>query len=192
MFSPEEQSRIQDVKVGIQLAVEAAFQELQGQDASRALEDMIRSKFVVSGGISASIFTRTPIKDIDLYYRESVVVDDLNKELHGLFAEGGMFAHFVKEINPEYNVGVVAGKLITVNAITLKNGMQIIKLAGIKECQEIFDFKHCLPVYDLKDKIYKISRNSFDALTNKKLMIHHNSATKPHRVDKFRQRGWDF
>lgn len=192
MFSPEEQKRIKSVKEAIHKQIEFSFQELAGYQEALNLEKMIREKFVVSGGISASIFTSSPIKDIDLYYRETVVVDDLNKEMSTLFDEGGLFHHFVKEVNPAYNIGTANGKLITVNAVTLKNGMQLIKLAGIKECQEIFDFKHCLPIYDIKNNIYKISRNSFDALSTKKLMMHHNSATKPHRVEKFRARGWDF
>lgn len=192
MFSPEEKTRIQTVKENIHKQIEFSFEELRGLEGATSLEQMIREKFVVSGGISASIFTSTAIKDIDLYYRETVVVNDLNEQMNRLFDEDGLYHHFVKEVNPAYNVGTVNGKLITVNAITLKNNMQLIKLAGIKECQEIFDFKHCLPIYDIKNNIYKISRNSFDALSTKKLMMHHNSATKPHRVEKFRARGWDF
>lgn len=191
-FTSVERKRIEDVKYQIEQHLTMAFNKLDGFDNSYELKKLIGEHFVVSGGISASMFTATTVKDIDLYYRDTIVTSKLNELLEADFIKPtGRFHHFVKEVNPTYMVGEVAGKLITVNAITLRNKMQLIRLAGIKECQAIFDFKHCLPIYDIKNRVYKISRNAFDSLSTQTLMTHH-TPLKDHRILKFKSRGWDF
>lgn len=191
MFTDIERAQILSVKESIRKRVKYSLSLFDGQPYAQEFAAYICDNFFVTGGISASIFSSTPVKDIDLYYNKTVVVDDYNKEIIRLFGDGGSFSHFVKEIDPKYMESEVQGKVITANAVTLKNDMQIIRLAGVNECREIFDFKHCLPVYDIKNDVYKISRNEFDSLTTRKLMTHHGTP-KQFRIDKFIQRGWGF
>ena len=191
-FTENERGLIIHVKEGIQKYVESKFEELAPIVGASHLETWIRDTFVVSGGISASMFTRTKVKDIDLYYHSSATVEAINNTFQDNFLnENAPWRHFIKDVNPAYMVGEVNGKMVTANAITLINDMQLIRLGGVDDCRKIFDFKHCLPVYDLKNKVYKISRNEFDSLTTKKLMTHHG-VPKDHRVVKFKSRGWDF
>jgi hypothetical protein len=188
-FTPEERSRILDAKEKIHKYIEFKFQELAPHEGAKSLEYWIRDSFVVAGGISASIFTGTAVKDIDLYHR-AAPVEAINNSLQVNFlAEDAPWRHLIKDINPAYMVGEVNGKLVTANAITLINDMQLIRLGAVEDCRKIFDFKHCLPVYDIKNKLYQISRNEFDSLTTKKLMTH-SGTPKSHRLDKFLNRGW--
>lgn len=190
-FSPQEQQHIVEVKTRIKQYVEAAFEKIAPLVGSRPLESWIKDNFVVSGGITASLWgADTAVKDIDLYYRDPVSVQLFNNRIDEMFIrEGAALQHLVKEINPRYMTTEVAGKLITVNAVTLINDMQIIRLGSLAECQRIFDFKHCLPTFDLRDNVFKISRNSFDSLNTRKLFTHHGTP-KAHRLEKFSKRGW--
>jgi hypothetical protein len=189
-FTPAEQKRILDVKTQMGLYIERKLDELEHLEQAQSLLVWISHNFVVSGGMSASIFTGTAVKDIDLYYQGGMTTAEYQQLIEQNFiADNAPFKHFVKDINPAYMKGEVEGKLITVNAVTLINDMQIIRLGHVDECRKIFDFKHCLPVYDISKQVYYISRNQFDSINSQTLMTHHGTP-KSHRLDKFLKRGW--
>lgn len=195
MFSSLETAEIIQAKVGIQRATELAFSKTDAYEHGTALRQWIQSQCSITGGISASVFHQERPKDIDLYYSGPVVhYDVFSTAVNNLFIKpSSLFHQFVQDVNPKYMLSSdedgAAGKMITANAVTLWNGLQIIRLAPIQESRKKFDFVHCLPVYDWKN--YYISRQQFDSIKTKKLVANNFNNVKFHRVDKFVQRGWD-
>jgi hypothetical protein len=87
----------------------------------------------------------------------------------------------------------VGGKLVTANAITFKNGLQVITRTG-KEHRETFDFVHTMPYFDMAKQQLFISRQQYDSIKNKKLIVNpkHLVLVNQWRADKFMGRGWSF
>jgi hypothetical protein len=84
----------------------------------------------------------------------------------------------------------VDGKLVTANAITFKNGLQVIIKAD-KTHRDTFDFVHCMPYFDMKTQQLFISRLQYDAIKNKQLIENPKFPQfSQHRTDKFLKRGW--
>jgi len=84
-------------------------------------------------------------------------------------------------------------KVITQNAITLKNKMQFITLAKYEDARIGFDFIHCMPYYDLSSEKFFISEQQMDVIAKKKL-VKNPKGREPvqWRIDKFLARGWTF
>ena len=100
----------------------------------------------------------------------------------------------VAGVTPGYMTEVkVRDKLVTPNAITFKNGLQVITMTG-KEHRETFDFVHCMPYFDMATQQLFISRQQYDAIKNKKLIKNpkHTNHLSMERVQKFIDRGWSF
>jgi hypothetical protein len=84
----------------------------------------------------------------------------------------------------------VRGKVVTANAVTFKNGLQVITHT-CKAHREAFDFIHCMPYFDMKTQQLFISRRQYDAIKNKKLIKNAEFPhAKGHRTEKFLERGW--
>ena len=84
------------------------------------------------------------------------------------------------------------GKLITENAMTLKNDIQfIIKHSGTpEEVRKTFDFVHCLPYYHFGKDLLFISKEQYDLCHDKKLKINNMKSVTTWRQSKFEQRGY--
>jgi len=145
---------------------------------------------ILTGGCFASLFLDEEVHDWDVYLKDSVTAE--------------RFESFVMSDTPTLNevAGVtygytlitkVAGKLITANAITFKNGLQVITRIG-KEHRETFDFIHTMPYFDMKTQQLFFSRQQYDAIKNKKLIVNpkHLLLVNQWRADKFVGRGWSF
>ena len=167
-----------------------------------ALKSNIRSKMIylkkllpavyyddmfLSGGSIASIIQGQHPKDWDVYF----INDDTQKAVIDLF----MADHpdEIAVVDEKYReVSDSDGKMITENAMTLKNKIQfIIKHNGTPdEVRETFDFVHCKPYYHCgKDQLF-ISREQYDLCRDKKLKINNIKSVTIWRQSKFEQRGY--
>lgn len=143
-------------------------------------------KGILTGGASASFFHGESPNDLDIYlsdmhdvstFKELVVRDHLN---------------LVKDVNLKYMMPtVVDGKLVTTQAITFQDNIQVILMAD-KEFRKQFDYIHCMPWYSIKDDQYWISKLQFDLITSKKLLPNpsRGSMIDFKRTQKFVGRGW--
>lgn len=152
-----------------------------------ALNNLIIEQCVVSGGAIASILTLSQVNDIDLYFK--------TKEGLKLFDEYMAIKrnqNVIKDAGSHYSSAKLNGKVITANATTLFNDLQVITLSTFAEQQEVFDFIHCRPYYDIKeDKLY-ISVAEYNSIINKQLIANKNNVPGIKRVTKFRSRGWNY
>ena len=181
MFNDDEKQAILTVKSKIKGALMAKIGELPDNIAS------ILKNTVLSGGATASLMHNEEPKDWDLYFKSH---DEMAK-FFMLFKDNKELQEYVADINEKYMDTIINGKLVTVNAVTLKNKLQVI----IKQTHDLrgtFDFIHCLPYYELNTDKFYISRTQFNAIKHKKIVFNPNRVDQvaAHRVEKFKQRGW--
>jgi len=148
---------------------------------------------ILTGGCFASLFLDEEVHDWDVYLRDSVTIS--------------RFESFVMSDTPTLNevadvtsgymtITNVDGKLVTANAITFKNGLQVIVKTN-KKHRETFDFVHCMPYFDMAKQQLFISRQQYDAIKSKTLIKNPKhqqpmSSMSQLRFDKFMERGWNF
>jgi hypothetical protein len=150
-----------------------------------SMVEYIKANCVVSGGISVSAFYNEQPNDVDLYFKSQLALDHFLKR----YKDDKSFLAIVKDVNPSYTGVIVNGKLITTNAITLHNNVQLITCVLFDEIEK-FDFVHCKPHYDLLSKQYFISNKQYTSIKNKQLMVNYASAVTDKRTQKFLKRGW--
>ena len=167
-----------------------------------ALKSNIRSKMIylkkllpavyyddmfLCGGAIASIIQGQHPKDWDVYFTNA----DTQKAVIDLFIAD--HPDEIAVVDEKYReVSGSDGKMITENAMTLRNNIQfIIKHNGTPdEVRETFDFVHCKPYYHCgKDQLF-ISREQYDLCRDKKLKINNMKAQTVWRQSKFEQRGY--
>lgn len=145
---------------------------------------------ILTGGCFASLLLDEEVHDWDVYLRDSVTVS--------------RFESFVMSDTPTLNevadvtsgymtITNVDGKLVTANAITFKNGLQVI-IKTDKTHRETFDFVHTMPYFDMAKQQLFISRQQYDSIKNKKMIVNpkHLVLVNQWRADKFMSRGWSF
>jgi hypothetical protein len=147
--------------------------------------------FFVSGGCTASMLQGETPKDFDVYFRTKKRCEDVIKlyQMDSYKNEVAVYDEKYRDVDNHPK-----GLLITENAMTLKNGIQvIIKHYGEPaDVRTTFDFKHCLPYYDSKnDKMY-ISREQYDCCENKILVANEGRMPSAGRIDKFMKRGYKY
>lgn len=146
----------------------------------------------VSGGCIGSLLRGDTVNDIDVYFFSGVDALPVIK----LFTEDESYKNEVADINDKYRdvVDAPSGKLITENAITLKNDIQIItKHYGLpEEVRKTFDFIHCTPYFDSRDQKLYISKKQYDLNMNKTLKCNNASAITSSREQKFFNKGWKY
>lgn len=143
---------------------------------------------ILTGGCFASLFHAEDPNDWDIYLRDVSTASQFETFVVNVPAAIEM----VKDVNPAYMVDVkLEGKLVTVNAVTFKNGLQVITRTD-KKHRETFDFIHCMPYFDMATQTLHISRAQYDAIKNKHLIQNpkHKQSPAMHRVEKFLSRGW--
>jgi len=150
------------------------------------LSQIIR-KGIVTGGMSASLFHNQKPNDWDIYLTRQEEIDAFNECIKNSVSA----TNLVEDTNPKYGVETLMnGKLVTAQATTFKNGLQVITMASAI-ARETFDYVHCMPYYDIQTDIYTISRRQYDSIMTKTL-VHNPRSTQPatYRRDKFIKRGW--
>lgn len=145
------------------------------------LVDAIREHCILTGGVTASVFHGENINDYDLYARtktgHDIVLDSIQRYHPGNIEVALNYATIQTE----------DGKLVSANAITLHNQMQFITMGTFHECRASFDFKHCLPYYDIRDEKFYISPDQYQLIKKKEL---YPITGKLARLPKFEERGW--
>jgi len=182
MFSDNERAEIESVKGVVQKKLRELLSELPTDIYPYFKES------ILTGGCFASLFLDEEVHDWDVYLRDSVSIS--------------RFESFVMSDTPTLNevadvtsgymiITNVDGKLVTANAITFKNGLQVIIKAD-KTHRDTFDFVHCMPYFDMKTQQLFISRLQYDCIKQKQLVKNakHQQTMSHHRVEKFLKRGW--
>lgn len=145
---------------------------------------------ILTGGCFASLLLHEEVHDWDVYLKDFIT----SQALERFVMSDTPTLNEVAGVTPGYMTEVkVQGKLVTPNAITFKNGLQVITMTG-KEHRETFDFVHCMPYFDMATQQLFISRQQYDAIKTKTLIKNpnHLKNLNPQRVDKFMERGWRF
>jgi hypothetical protein len=176
LFTEADRTRIVWVKRALVATIESKLHELP-----KIMAHAIEFGAILSGGISASLFHDQEPNDLDIYF--------VNDECRAIFEKQlEIRLDVVTDVQNNYieNV-VVPGKLITANAITLKNDIQIIDK---RFARSDFDFIHCMPYYDIMLKKYYISPKQYHSIMDKKLIPNPHVKPKQKRIDKFIERGW--
>lgn len=144
------------------------------------LDDMF-----LSGGAIASLLQAQEPKDWDVYFKtqstQNVVLDHFKIEQEDEIAD----------YDEKYR-DFGGNKIVTENATTLKNGIQLItKHNGQpQDIRSTFDFVHCMPYYELSSDTLYISREQYDLCVGKILKINNPKAVTRWRQSKFEERGY--
>lgn len=182
-FNAQEQVNILTVKKQIKEFVLATTSSL----TMPGVLGQIIKKGIVTGGMSASLFHKEKPKDWDIYLTRQEEIDAFNECIKNSVSA----TNLVEDTNPKYGVETLMnGKLVTAQATTFKNGLQVITMASAI-ARETFDYVHCMPYYDIETDIYTISRRQYDSIMTKTL-VHNPRSSQPatYRRDKFIKRGW--
>lgn len=174
-----------DIKVAKETLLQLLIPRIE--QFSDELKTLLIEKGTLSGGASASIFHGGIPKDYDIYLDTQEDINKFNK----MITEPHV-AMFVKDVNEKYSIDVIIkGKLVTANAVTFNNDIQVITREVAIE-RNSFDFIHCMPYLNIKDKTYYISKAQYDSIKNKELRVNPKSTRLPQtfRWQKFKERGW--
>lgn len=182
-FDPSTIQSINEMKTRIAGIVQNAMQDPLMPDE---LVQLIKYKGIVTGGISASVYHDEQVNDIDIYLKD----DQAIKLFASIMEMRNVTKTIVKDVNPNYHgQTLVSGKVVTANATTLFNDVQIITM-GTSSMIDSFDFIHCKPFLDLETNKYYISPLQYKSITSKTLMRNGEIPTTFGRIDKFKGRGW--
>lgn len=92
------------------------------------LQALLYEKGILTGGATASVMLNTPPKDYDIYLTDE---SDINR-FKDLLKTGEVLA-FVSDVDEKYKANItVDGKVVTANATTFKNNIQVITCAYAK------------------------------------------------------------
>lgn len=167
MFTEAEEIKIVSVKSTIKMETESFLYQLGSFYSKGVLEDTLKNIFI-SGGCIASLLQGEKVNDYDLYFKTETVMNDIRM----IYTKTSLKDQ-IEDVSENYREALgTDGKLITENAITLKNGVQLITkhFGHPDKLRKTFDYVHCMPYYDFaEDKLY-ISRVQYDAIINKKLI----------------------
>lgn len=167
MFTEAEEIKIVSVKSTIKMETESFLYQLGSFYSKGVLEDTLKNIFI-SGGCIASLLQGEKVNDYDLYFKTEVVMNDIKM----IYTKTSLKEQ-VEDVSENYREALGEdGKLITENAITLKNGIQLITkhFGHPDKLRKTFDYVHCMPYYDFSDDKLYISRQQYDAIINKKLI----------------------
>ena len=105
----------------------------------------------------------------------------------------GKWKDLIEDVNEKYDIQGHDGKMITTNAVTFKNRVQIILKANADH-RKTFDFIHTMPYYDFADKKYFISEQQYMAIKDKKMVKNpnHTLSLSKKRIEKLTAKGWSF
>lgn len=170
-FTAEEVERIKVVKEYIQTLV---VPKLKGYG----------EHYVIAGGVFASLFNDEKINDFDIFVLNCKDGDAMDQFLpiDPFKAQD----RFTISVGSQY---IKSGNIMSV-ALDKETNFQYMftKYATREELLRDFDYVHCLASYH-NNKLY-IGRGIFDAITQKKLIVHNAETSHEYRKEKFVKRGW--
>jgi hypothetical protein len=149
---------------------------------------MMQHSYFLSGGAIGSLLHGEEPNDYDIYF----FFETDAKMVFTLYESDLSYTHEVAKWNIAYRDVDIGDRMITENATTLKNGIQLIRkhYGQPSEIRKTFDFVHCMPYYDSRDKKLYISREQYDLNMSKKLKRNNDNLFQSWREDKFLKRGW--
>lgn len=143
---------------------------------------------ILSGGAIPSLMNNEKPNDYDLYLNDINHIEFFKKYVQV------MDKSLLEDVDVKYLDATVSGKLVTANATTFKNKIQVITLHAAN-ARTTFDFVHCMPWYDLSKNLLYISKKQYDIIKSK-ILIKNEHPNAYHlsqkRIDKFIERGWRF
>lgn len=175
IFTHTEKNKILDLKDAAKSRLEVLFEK----------DSFVMLHLVVAGGAFVSWFYNKTPKDIDIFVLDDVNAKRLvreNLELRGFKSKD---MEYMKQTNDG------AKHVQEVWEGTFMGAVYQFIFTDCKTREELladFDFKHCTVSY-LKDKLY-ITRNTYDAIANKHLIIHNDKVQTLWRREKFLGKGW--
>jgi hypothetical protein len=183
IFNESEHRHILDVKNKIQSFVSSCILSPWGLNRDVPLN---WGNLYLTGGVIASLLQGEQPKDWDFYFK-----DELTMKLWKNALLKPDVIKYVAEAKEYYNT-LIACKMITTNCITMNNGASFVTmLAGdSKTVRETFDYVHCTPWYDLEERKLYISRQMYDSIMQKKLIVNNAENCKEFRLNKFKKRGY--
>jgi hypothetical protein len=182
-FSESETNNIISIKKFLFDRINVLFDELH-----IVLANYLRDNAILTGGAIPSIFHGEIPNDYDLYLSEAIHVLYFKQYIPN------MDQTLIQDADEKYLDVIVAGKLVTANATTFKNGLQVITM-HTADARSTFDFLHCMPWYKISDNTLHISKNQYDTIAQKILVKNEHKNAFPlskKRVDKYVKRGWKF
>lgn len=148
---------------------------------------------VLSGGCFVSLLHEQKVNDWDLWCIDAAKIPIMEELLASYTKEE---ADEIPVENPAYMEQFVDGKIITVNAITLKNKVQFIKMTDFTEAKKSFDFEHCRISYYPGSEVMYMSQTQFECIRDKQLIptrpLNEYKDNVMRRLNKFTQRGWKY
>lgn len=153
-----------------------------------SLRDFLRDSAIVSGGAISSLMHNEIPKDYDLY------LNDKNDIMNFKQYVSCMDKNLIQDADEKYVEVQIEGKLVTANATTFINKLQVITL-HTADARRTFDFVHCMPWYKISDNSLHISQKQYNAILNKHLIKnnHKNAfALSDKRIEKYTSKGWKF
>lgn len=190
MFTEAEKIKIKSVKEMIKIETEV-FMDTLDEYCSNEVQDKVIQNIFISGGCISCLINGDKVNDYDLYFKDENVMNDIKN----LFVKTSLKEQ-IEDVSENYReVLGQDGKLITENAVTLKNGIQLITkhFGHPDKIRKTFDFVHCMPYYNFADDKLYISRVQYDAIVNKKLITlkeNYNPIVGMSREEKFKKRGY--
>jgi len=187
-FNKNDEIRILHVKEEIEKSLSKRLLDLP-----MALCNFLSDSSILSGGAIASLMHDDAPNDYDLYLKDNNLITFFNQYV----SEMANTAHkdLIKDANEKYyDSGKIPGKMVTANATTFKNGIQVITLHA-SNARNTFDFVHCMPWYDIGLNKLHISYKQYDAIIHKRLIKNDHGYASPlsqKRVEKYTDRGWRF
>ncbi len=180
-FTDTERQEIESVKDTVQKKLRELLSDIPVETYPYFKES------ILTGGCFASLFNGETPNDWDVYLKDVDTADRFDS----FVTSDTPTLNEVKDVTPGYMAEVkVRGKVVTANAVTFKNGLQVITHT-CKAHREAFDFIHCMPYFDMKTQQLFISRRQYDAIKNKHLIKNAEFPhAKGHRTEKFLERGW--
>lgn len=146
---------------------------------------------ILSGGAIPSLMNNEKPNDYDLYLNDIKHIEVFKKYVQDM---DDMDQSLLEDVNAKYLDATVSGKLVTANATTFKNKIQVITL-HTANARTTFDFVHCMPWYDLSKNLLYISEKQYNIIKSKTLIKNEHSNAyhlSQKRLDKFFERGWRF
>ena len=148
---------------------------------------MMQHSYFLSGGAIGSLLRGDDPNDYDIYF----FYETDAKMVFNLYENDASYTREVKVWDQKYRDAQVGDMMITENATTLKNGIQLIRkhYGQPGTIRKTFDFVHCMPYYDPEVDSLFISREQYDCCVNKVLKT---NGVNPEswRTEKFIQRGY--
>ena len=143
-------------------------------------------KGIVTGGITASLLHHKKYNDIDVYLKDSDTITEFSNLVKSNFMD------WVEDekVYSGLQSTQTNKKVITANAITFKNKIQVITMANADH-RKTFDFIHCMPWLNLSDNKFYISEEQYASISKKELIRNPNGGSPTaYRCEKYIKRGW--